>query len=160
MAVPKRKTSRMKRGNRRSHDALGAPAWARDPSFSTAAGRVAHADEIEAWLAETPERSTSASRLTAVQLAELLEGDDAPVVLDVRNPGELVNGTIPGSLHIPLAQLAARIDEVPATTLVIHCAGGWRSSVAASYLRAQGRTDISDLLGGFSAWAAMKEPVA
>ncbi|MFN8158859.1 MAG: MBL fold metallo-hydrolase [Candidatus Nanopelagicales bacterium] len=116
--------------------------------------------EIEAWLAATPERSTSASRLTAVQLAELLEGDDAPVVLDVRNPGELVNGTIPGSLHIPLAQLSARIDEVPTSTLVIHCAGGWRSSVAASYLRAQGRTDISDLLGGFSAWAAMKEPVA
>mgnify|MGYP000864625569 CR=1 FL=1 len=67
--------------------------------------------EIEAWLAETPERSTSASRLTAVQLADLLSSDDAPLVLDVRNPGELVNGTIAGSLHIPLAQLAEGIGS-------------------------------------------------
>jgi glyoxylase-like metal-dependent hydrolase (beta-lactamase superfamily II)/rhodanese-related sulfurtransferase len=116
--------------------------------------------ELEAWLVETPESSVTSSRLTAVALAELLAAPDAPVVVDVRNQGELVNGTIPGALHIPLAQLARRIDEVPDTAVVLHCAGGWRSSVAASFLRRKGRTDVSDLLGGFSAWSALHEPVA
>jgi rhodanese-related sulfurtransferase len=63
-------------------------------------------------------------------------------------------------MHIPLAELRRRIDEVPTGgPVVVHCAGGWRSSVAASLLRQQGRDDVSDLLGGFAAWQAMHEPV-
>ncbi len=104
-----------------------------------------------------------ASRLTAVQLAELTaaDGADAPVVVDVRNVGERESGHIPGSVHIPLAELRRRMDEIPADRpVVLHCAGGWRSSVAASLLRHHGRTDVSDLLGGFAAWQAMNEPVS
>ncbi|WP_253289757.1 rhodanese-like domain-containing protein [Verrucosispora sioxanthis] len=42
--------------------------------------------------------------------------------------------------------------------VVVHCAGGYRSSVAASLLRAAGRTDVSDLLGGYGAWQALRQP--
>jgi uncharacterized membrane protein YfcA/glyoxylase-like metal-dependent hydrolase (beta-lactamase superfamily II)/rhodanese-related sulfurtransferase len=117
----------------------------------------------EALLVDRAGQVEQASRLTPVQLAELTTSKDvgnAPVVLDVRNIGEREAGYIPGSLHIPLAELARRTDEVPAgRPVVAYCAGGWRSSVAASLLRHSGRHDVSDLLGGFAAWQAMNEPV-
>jgi hydroxyacylglutathione hydrolase len=79
----------------------------------------------------------------------------------VRNAGELAAGTIPGSLHIPLAELARRIHEVPADRpIVAYCASGWRSSVAASFLRHQGLSDTSDLAGGFTAWETLHLPTA
>jgi rhodanese-related sulfurtransferase len=83
------------------------------------------------------------------------------VVVDVRNSGELIAGTIPGSLTIPLAQLPHRLAEIHTDRpVVVHCAGGYRSSVAASLLRQQGWTDVSDLLGGYSAWATtVPQPV-
>jgi hydroxyacylglutathione hydrolase len=75
-------------------------------------------------------------------------------LIDVRNPGERELGCIPGSQHIPLAQLRIRLDEVsPDKPIVVHCAGGWRSSVAASLLRANGFEGVSDLAGGYNAWA-------
>ena len=67
--------------------------------------------------------------------------------------------SVEGSSHIPLAELARRVDEIPADRpLVVHCAGGHRSSVAASLLRRRGRTDVSDLLGGYGAWLALSAP--
>ena len=55
---------------------------------------------------------------------------------EFRNRGERERGTIAGAIHIPLAQLGARPDEVPTgKPIVVHCASGWRSSVAASWLR-------------------------
>ncbi|CAN5463559.1 rhodanese-like domain-containing protein [soil metagenome] len=97
------------------------------------------------------------SRLTPAQLDEALaDSSRRVVVLDVRNEGELEgSGTIPGSVNLPLAQLRARIGEVPRDgSIVVNCAGGWRSSVAASYLLTQGYPDVSDLVGGYAAWEA------
>jgi hydroxyacylglutathione hydrolase len=71
----------------------------------------------------------------------------------VRNPGERKLGAISGSRHISLAQLRIRLEEIPTDKpIVAHCAGGWRSSVAASLLRANGFVDVSDLAGGYQAW--------
>ncbi|GAB3267962.1 MBL fold metallo-hydrolase [Arthrobacter pigmenti] len=85
--------------------------------------------------------------------------DNDTTVLDVRNPGEIEDGAVPGSLRIPLAELARRHDEVPTNRpVLVHCAGGWRSSVGASTLRALGHTNVRDLAGGYSAWAAAHEP--
>ncbi|MBT2420172.1 MBL fold metallo-hydrolase [Streptomyces sp. ISL-22] len=100
-----------------------------------------------------------AGRVTADELRRLLAGDDAPLVLDVRNPAEREEGFIESSLHIPLAELARRTHEIPADRpLVVHCAGGHRSSIAASLLRHRGRTDVSDLLGGIGAWLTHPSP--
>jgi rhodanese-related sulfurtransferase len=94
----------------------------------------------------------SASRTTPAELNQLL-ADDAVTLIDIRNPGERAAGAIPGSAHIPLAQLRTRMNEVPTgKPIVLHCAGGWRSSVAASLLRANGFDHVSDLLGGYHAW--------
>ena len=60
---------------------------------------------------------------------------------------------IPGARHIPLAELAGRATELEADRpVLVYCAGGWRSSVGASLLRAKGFADVSDILGGYGAW--------
>lgn len=93
-----------------------------------------------------------APRMTVDELGPLLT-EGAVTLIDIRNPGEREAGAIPGSLHIPLAQLRVRMDEVPTgKPVVLHCAGGWRSSVAASLLRANGIDPVADLVGGYNAW--------
>ena len=109
--------------------------------------------DAEAVLPTVPDDVDRASRLTAAELREALDGTHPPVVLDVRNAGELATGRIDGALHIPLAELPARLAEVPdGAPLVVYCAGGFRSSIAASLLRRAGRRDVSDLTGGYTAW--------
>ena len=94
----------------------------------------------------------TAPRVTPAGLDRLL-AEDAVILVDIRNPGEVEQGRIPGSVNIPLAQLRNRLDMLPSDRpIVVHCAGGWRSSVAASLLRAQGFENVSDLEGGYNAW--------
>jgi hydroxyacylglutathione hydrolase len=103
--------------------------------------------------AELADLVQQATRTDVRELAELL-ADDKVTLIDVRNPGERELGAIPGSHHIPLAQLRIHLDDVPTgRPIVVHCAGGWRSSVAASLLRANGFDRVTDLAGGYSAWA-------
>lgn len=92
------------------------------------------------------------SRTTAGELEELLDAD-AVTLIDIRNPGERDFGVIDGARSIPLAQLRSRLADLPRNKpIVVHCAGGWRSSVAASLLRADGLEKVSDLAGGYAAW--------
>ena len=57
-----------------------------------------------------------------------------------------------------MGQLPARTDELdPERPTVVYCAGGYRSSVAASLLRQRGFEDVSDLLGGYNAWDAVSQ---
>ncbi|AQT80954.1 MBL fold metallo-hydrolase [Mycolicibacterium litorale] len=95
----------------------------------------------------------TAPRTTVADLDRLI-AQDAVTVIDIRNPGERDNGVIPGAVPIPLAQLRVRLNDVPTgRPIVVHCAGGWRSSVAASLLRAHGFDNVTDLAGGYNAWA-------
>jgi rhodanese-related sulfurtransferase len=92
--------------------------------------------------------------VSPAELDGLLD-EDAVVLVDIRNPREVELGRIPGSVNIPLAQLRSRLDMLPTDRpIVVHCAGGWRSSVAASLLRAEGFDDVWDLAGGYNAWLA------
>lgn len=99
-------------------------------------------------------------RVEPQQLAGLIAAD-AVTVLDVRNAAERETGHIAGSVHIPLAELLARHSELPRhRPVVAHCAGGWRSSVAASLLRAHGHGETTDLVGGYGAWAQHRADAA
>jgi hydroxyacylglutathione hydrolase len=109
--------------------------------------------EPEAAFLSVPGEVDQASRLTASELREARARQRPPVVLDVRNAGELAEGVIDGSQHIPLAELPRRLAEVPdGDPIVVYCAHGSRSSIAASLLRRSGRSDVSDLIGGEMAW--------
>lgn len=107
-------------------------------------------------LAVLGDEVTPASRLTAAQLREELAGGTPPLVVDVRTCGERgANGQIDQALHIPLGELPSRMQEIDqGRPVVVHCAGGHRSSIAASLLRHHGHRDVSDVLGGYGAWAA------
>ncbi|MGE2735890.1 MBL fold metallo-hydrolase [Mycolicibacterium vaccae] len=96
-----------------------------------------------------------ASRLTAQAFDERTAALPDLQVVDVRNPGEIAAGTVPGAVSIPVGQLPSRLGELdPAKPTVVYCAGGYRSSVAASLLRRNGFVDVSDILGGYGAWEA------
>ena len=64
-------------------------------------------------------------------------------VLDVRNPKEHAEAHIEGASHIPLGQLVQRIDEAPEGEVWVHCAAGYRASVAASVLAVNGRRVVA-----------------
>jgi hydroxyacylglutathione hydrolase len=109
----------------------------------------------EAAFVEHPEATGTASRLTARQLADAQTALPDLVLLDVRGPGERDQGYVEGSVHIPLGQLRDRTGELdPARPVVIYCAAGYRSSIAASLLRSSGFADVSDLIGGYQGWLA------
>ncbi len=109
---------------------------------------------MSAWRAE--ERPVSgSSRSDPTELAELLAGEEPPLVLDVRGAGEYADGHIAGSLHIPYGELARRLDEVPRDRAVATiCKGGKRSGLAASVLQREGFETIHVARGGVGTWQA------
>ena len=78
-------------------------------------------------------------------------------LLDVRTDEEWGQGRIPGSVHIPMDQLIARIDEVPEQAICV-CAVGGRSAQVTQYLTGVGR-DAVNLDGGVYAWAEAGRPL-
>jgi hydroxyacylglutathione hydrolase len=92
--------------------------------------------------------------------ADELAGAEPPLVLDIRNPREWEARHIAGSVNIPLNHLQERIAEVPLDRrIAVHCAGGYRSSIAASILHRHGVTNLMELAGGLAAWDAAQLPV-
>lgn len=92
-------------------------------------------------------------------VADELARTGAALLLDVREPEEFAAGHVPGSLHVPLAQLPGAAAELPDSTIVCVCRSGARSAVAAAALAGAGR-DARNLAGGLLAWAAEGLPLA
>ncbi|MDV3221463.1 MBL fold metallo-hydrolase [Intrasporangium sp.] len=114
---------------------------------------LGYVSDPEGYLLARQEQVEHSSRLTVAQIEDICESEHVQL-LDIRNVGELASGAIPGSRHLPLAELRGRLDELDRERpVVLYCAGGWRSNVGASVLRAEGFTDVSDIIGGFNAWA-------
>lgn len=113
-----------------------------------------------AALAERPDLLKQTERQSASMIAEELAGNEPPMILDVRNPREWEAEHIPDSLNIPLNHLQERIAEIPIERrIAVHCAGGYRSSIAASILQRQGITNLIEMAGGLAAWDAAKLPI-
>lgn len=111
-------------------------------------------------LAEAPELIERVQRITAGSLAEQLETPAAPLLLDVRAPQEWSQGHIAAAWNLPLSQVPERLAEVPRDRdLVAYCASGYRSSIATSLLRRDGRARVTNLVGGLAGWEAVSLPV-
>jgi rhodanese-related sulfurtransferase len=111
-------------------------------------------DGMEA-LAGRPDLIWRTERISAPMLAEELASADPPLVLDVRSPREWASGHIRGSLNVPLNHLQERMAEIPRDRrIAVHCAGGYRSSIAASILHQYGITRLVEMAGGLAAWEA------
>jgi glyoxylase-like metal-dependent hydrolase (beta-lactamase superfamily II)/rhodanese-related sulfurtransferase len=112
-------------------------------------------DAPEVAFVNNPGSVVQASRLTVEQLRQRREALSNVQVIDVRGPGETEAGVIPGAQLIQLPQLVTRLGDLdPQAPTVVYCAGGYRSSIAASTLRQRGFVDVSDIIGGFGAWQA------
>jgi hydroxyacylglutathione hydrolase len=116
-------------------------------------------DALDGW--ESSGRAVSTTpQLTPLELAQKLAAGAASIVIDVRGADEWDGGHIAGARHIMAGELAARIDEVPSEgDVVLICGSGYRSTVAASVLERAGRSNVSSVTGGMTAWKAAALPV-
>lgn len=98
------------------------------------------------------------SQITEITAQELLrrQGDgDAPTVVDIRERDEFVQGHIPGAVFIPRGYLELQIEQHQpdrSKPVVVYCAGGVRSALAARNLKEMGYSDVISLIGGFNGW--------
>ena len=97
--------------------------------------------------------------ITAVEAATLLSSGKARLI-DVREPWELATAGIPGSLLIPMGEVAARAHQEldPDERLVVLCHHGMRSMSVTVWLRNQGFENVQSLRGGIDAWSAEVDP--
>ncbi len=113
---------------------------------------------VRAWSTAGGE-ITTAEETGAPALREGLARGEVDV-LDVRQPAEWAGGHIEGATFLTGAEVPDRLDDVPSgKPLVVVCGSGFRSAVMASWLRSRGWRDVSNLLGGMSAWRKAGFPV-
>jgi hydroxyacylglutathione hydrolase len=111
-------------------------------------------------LAGRPDLVWPTERVSAPMVAEELAGANPPLLLDIRNPREWTARHISESVNIPLNHLQERIAEIPCDRrIAVHCAGGYRSSIAATILHQFGVTHLIEMAGGLAAWDAARLPV-
>jgi len=109
---------------------------------------------------DRPDLMRTTTRVSAQYAADLLKSQNPPTIVDVRTPTERAKKRIKNSTHIPLNHLR---DELPKlnkqTPIIVTCAGGYRSSIAASILQQSGYTQVQDLAGGLTAWESANLPL-
>ncbi len=141
----------------------------RENEAATRLGRIGF-DQVVGYLdgglqslAARPELTTSTERISAELAAVRLATsprDVPPLTVDVRAPHEREQKRIGGSIGIPLNHLGERLSELPKDRpLLVHCAGGYRSSIAASLLLCHGFTQVTEIAGGIAAWEAAQLPL-
>jgi hydroxyacylglutathione hydrolase len=107
-----------------------------------------------------PELIAFTERLSAQFAAELLSSSEPPLAIDVRTPRERDQKHIAGSLSLPLNHLMENLAKIPpGRSLLVYCAGGYRSSIAASFLQRSGFDSVGEIAGGITGWEAANLPV-
>ena len=110
-------------------------------------------DEVRGYASPAPADEEEIRRIEQLDARAAAERRDAgAILLDVREQSEWDEGHVPRALHVPYQDLRARAHELPLDRqIVTYCAGGIRSTLAASILEASGY-DVANLHGGFTAW--------
>ena len=139
----------------------------RESESATRLGRIGF-DQVVGYLQDglhslksRPELTVTTERVSASFAAELLASAQPPVAIDVRTPRERDQKYIAGSLSIPLNHLTENLEKLPKDRpLLVYCAGGYRSSIAASLLQGSGFDRVSEIAGGIVGWETAKLPVS
>jgi glyoxylase-like metal-dependent hydrolase (beta-lactamase superfamily II)/rhodanese-related sulfurtransferase len=109
-------------------------------------------------VAARPDLTVSTERVSPQLAAERLASGQ-PVAIDVRTPKEREERSVAGSISVPLNHFVERMNDVPRDRpLLVYCAGGYRSSIAASLLQRAGFGSVSEIAGGIAAWEAARLP--
>jgi rhodanese-related sulfurtransferase len=100
------------------------------------------------------EAKTRVKEVTARETIQIVQDHPDTVIVDCREPNESALGTVAGSVVIPRGILESNIERVATRDkkVIIYCAGGNRSALAADSLREMGFTDVATMAGGFRAW--------
>jgi hydroxyacylglutathione hydrolase len=138
----------------------------RENEAATRLGRIGF-DHVAGYLKDglfslesRPDLTVTTDRLSAPFAAELLLSSQPPLAVDVRTPRERDQKYIAGSLGIPLNHLTENLEKLPNNRpLLVYCAGGYRSSIAASLLQNHGFGRVNEIAGGIAAWEAANLPV-
>jgi rhodanese-related sulfurtransferase/glyoxylase-like metal-dependent hydrolase (beta-lactamase superfamily II) len=138
----------------------------REQEAATRLGRIGF-DHVKGYLtggmAALADRSDlvwPTERASVPMVAEELQSAQPPLLLDIRAPREWNTKHIAGSVNIPLNHLQERMGEIPRDRrIAVHCAGGYRSSIAAGILHQYGITNLLEMAGGLAAWEAAKLPL-
>lgn len=110
-------------------------------------------------LASRPDLTATTERISAAVAYDRL-ATGVPLLVDVRGPREREQKHVAVSINVPLNHLIEHVGELPThRPLLLHCAGGYRSSIAASVLQAHGFRQVSEIAGGIAAWEAAGLPV-
>lgn len=103
---------------------------------------------IQSWI-ESGFETDSIQRITATELETLMNNGEESVI-DVRKPGEYTSAHIEKVPNLPLDFINEHTSDFPSQkTTYLHCAGGYRSMIAASILKARGFHNMIDVIGGF-----------
>jgi len=116
------------------------------------------AEVVDAW-AEGERPLGTVSQVTVHDLQSSLK-HQAVTLIDVRNDGEWAGGRIAGATHISLGAVGDRVADIPTgKPIVVQCAAGARSSIAASVLKSRGIDNVINLVGGIGEWRKAGLPV-
>ena len=94
-------------------------------------------------------------------IKQMLDSGEKFVLLDCREPSEVVTARIAGSTHIPMREIPARLAELDPQKngrIVVHCHHGGRSLRVTQYLRQQGFAQTQNMAGGIEAWSLEIDP--
>jgi hydroxyacylglutathione hydrolase len=138
----------------------------RESEAATRLGRIGF-DNVVGYLEDgmqsldsRPDLTATSERFSATLAHEILSAPEAPWVVDVRTPREHQQKFIDGSVNIPLNRLVENAQQLPRNkALLLYCAGGYRSSVAASILEREGFQPVGQIAGGLVAWESAKLPI-
>lgn len=138
----------------------------RENEAATRLGRIGF-DHIVGYLKDgllsisaRPDLTAKTERLSAPFAAERLRSEECPLAIDVRAPREHEQKHLVGSLSFPLNHLIENMDKLPKDRpLLVYCAGGYRSSIAASLLQRKGFSLVGEIAGGIAGWEAAKLPM-
>jgi glyoxylase-like metal-dependent hydrolase (beta-lactamase superfamily II)/rhodanese-related sulfurtransferase len=138
----------------------------RENESATRLGRIGF-DHIVGYLQDglhslksRPDLTATTDRLSAPYAAGLLSSAEPPLAIDVRAPRERDQKYIAESLGIPLNHLVEKLETLPkGRPLLVYCAGGYRSSIAASLLERNGFDHVCEIAGGMAGWEAANLPV-
>lgn len=111
-------------------------------------------------LESRPDLTAKTERVSPQFAGELLAWPEPPLLVDVRAAREREQNYIGGSRGVPLNHLAENFEKLPKDRhLLVYCAGGYRSSIAASLLQRHGFQRVSEIAGGISGWEGANLPV-
>jgi len=98
-------------------------------------------------------------QMTPSDFVERRKAGEDLVLLDVREPRELAVASVPGAVHIPMAQVPGRLDELdPQKHIVVICHSGGRSQAVVGFLKHKGFGKVSNLAGGITRWSREVDP--